>query len=63
MSFRWQSFVSIASVRGIKKRVGMQPEDSVAKFTKEKQKTEARSYSMMRLSRNMIVNHAERITW
>jgi hypothetical protein len=41
----------------------MRLEDSVTKFTEEKQKTEARVYSMMRISRNTIVDHAECIPW
>jgi hypothetical protein len=63
MSFRWQSFVSIASVWGIKKRAVMRLENSVANIVKQEQEPEARVYSMMRISRNTIVNNTECATW
>jgi hypothetical protein len=63
MSFRWQSFVSIASVWGIKKRAVMRLENSVANIVKQEQEPEARVYSMIRLSNDMIVKHTECVTW
>jgi hypothetical protein len=41
----------------------MRLKNSVANFVKQEQGPEARVYSILRLSRNMIVNNTECITW
>jgi hypothetical protein len=41
----------------------MRLENSVANIVKQEQEPEARVYSMMRISRNTIVNNTECATW